>query len=612
MTGATLAWRLLRGANAFAAGSCAVLSRVQPGRCWGANAPLLAGVLPGGAARLPAAPQDWCFLAQALVRHAHEALELPPPAVVIEAEDLLVWRILDLPEAPRVFGAAVGWLRTAEERPMADTAELEQGLAALRRSQAADGTSWTLRCLAEAAERRPLPWQIEDSHARTLQFGEGRRRLLFRGAFTSQTSQMATKLARDKAATSRLLAAYGLPVPAQRVVRDAEEAWAAAVGIGLPVVVKPQRGARGQGVTVHLTGEVAVRQAYQAAAAFPGGVVVERFLSGRSYRVLVAGDRVVSVLEQEPASVVGDGSRSVAALVEAENRRREAVAGLYPIVADAESVALLADEGETLESVPARGRRLVLKRIPTRPQGGILTDVTASLHPDNARLLLRACRLVGVDLTGLDLIATDIARPFDAAAGIHEINAAPGLEGHLRYAPPAFADNLVAALCGATAARLPAALILGAGEILDAAALAAADALRQGVAPAVALVTSGGASIDGRPLPPLGRQTAPGDLAANYRRVARDPSVGLALVALDAATLCNRGFGASVFDLVLADDALRPRAGDLAHLLRHATRPGEPWAFLPFDRPAMTDRAGWREALASLARLASDGPPRRS
>ena len=96
-----------------------------------------------------------------------------------------------------------------------------------------------------------------------LGYGAQQRRIL--AAETDRTGAIAEAIAQDKELTRIAAAAVGVPVPDGRPVTDAEDAWAAAQEIGVPVVVKPQDGNQGRGVATNLTTREQVVAAYQAA-----------------------------------------------------------------------------------------------------------------------------------------------------------------------------------------------------------------------------------------------------------------------------------------------------------------------------------------------------------
>ena len=154
-----------------------------------------------------------------------------------------------------------------------------------------------------------------------MQLGYGVNQHRIRATMTSLTSSLAVDIASDKELTNRLLAAAGLPVPTSEVVRRADDAVRMARRIGYPVVLKPLDGNHGRGVAINLNTEEEVRAAFEEAydQSRRGYVLVESFISGKDYRVLVIGGHMVAIAERVPAHVIGDGVKTVAELVELTN-----------------------------------------------------------------------------------------------------------------------------------------------------------------------------------------------------------------------------------------------------------------------------------------------------
>ena len=107
-----------------------------------------------------------------------------------------------------------------------------------------------------AAMARNIPYR-RLTEGSMVQFGWGSKQRRIQAAETDRTSALAESIAQDKELTKTLLQSAGVPVPTGRPVANAADAWAAACEIGIedghPVVVKPQDGNQGKGVTVNLT-----------------------------------------------------------------------------------------------------------------------------------------------------------------------------------------------------------------------------------------------------------------------------------------------------------------------------------------------------------------------
>jgi cyanophycin synthetase len=289
--------------------------------------------------------------------------------------------------------------------------------------------------IVRAAQQRGIPVRRLNRDS-LIQLGHGALQRRSCTAETDRTSAVAEAVAQDKQLTRSLLEAVGVPVPEGRPVADAEDAWLAAQEIGPPVVVKPRDGNHGRGVATNLTTREQVVRAYAAARAEGESVMVERFIPGSDYRVLVVGDRVVAAALREPAQVFGNGRSTIAELIEEVNRDPRRSDGhatvLSRIKLDAVSLAVLAEQNQTPESVPPAGGRVLIRRNGNLSTGGTATDVTDRIHPETASRAVDAARAVGLDVAGVDVVATDIGQPLEAQGGaVVEVNAGPGLRMHL-------------------------------------------------------------------------------------------------------------------------------------------------------------------------------------
>src|SRR5205085_9598705 len=97
-----------------------------------------------------------------------------------------------------------------------------------------------------------------------VQLGYGVFQKRISASETSNTSSIAVDMCQSKPMTNRMLGAVGVPVPEGRTARSADEAWQIAQEVGMPVVLKPEAGNQGKGVTVDLKDEAGVRAAYAA------------------------------------------------------------------------------------------------------------------------------------------------------------------------------------------------------------------------------------------------------------------------------------------------------------------------------------------------------------
>jgi cyanophycin synthetase len=289
--------------------------------------------------------------------------------------------------------------------------------------------------IVQAAVARGIPYR-RLTEGSLVQFGWGSRQQRIQAAETGHTSAIAESIAQDKELTKDLLYAAGVPVPLGRSVSSAADAWAAAQEIGLPVVVKPRDGNQGKGVAVNLRSREAVEAAWAVAESFRDEVMVERYLPGNDFRLLVVGDRLVAAARRDPPLVTGDGSHTIRQLVDEVNKDPLRGAGhatsLTRIHLDEIALATLSSAGLTPDSVPAKGQRVVLRNNANLSTGGSATDITDHVHPKVAQRAVQAAQMVGLDICGVDVVCDGVHRPLEeTGGGIVEVNAAPGLRMHL-------------------------------------------------------------------------------------------------------------------------------------------------------------------------------------
>lgn len=313
------------------------------------------------------------------------------------------------------------------------------GLQAISRTVAETSLGVSTAALAAAARQRGIPVRRVGGLS-LLRFGHGCRKRLVWAALTDQTSAVGVDIASDKVLAKQLLAVAGVPVPDGTVATTPAEAAEAFTRIGRPVVIKPRDGNHGSNVTVGVASATSAIDAYRRASVTGREVIVEEYIGGTDYRVLIVDGRMVAAARLRPASVTGDGCHdivSLVALTNADPRRGEGhERPLTRIVLDSQSLGHLAGQGLDARSVPAAGQVVTLRRNANLSTGGTSADVTDLVHSDVAAMCCRAAAAAGLDVCGVDVRLADITAPILAGAdrpagAVIELNASPGLRMHL-------------------------------------------------------------------------------------------------------------------------------------------------------------------------------------
>jgi cyanophycin synthetase len=288
--------------------------------------------------------------------------------------------------------------------------------------------------IVNACRQKGIPYLRLDTDS-TIQLGYGARQKRIQATVTSQTSSMAVELAADKAETKRRLSQVNIPVPAGKVVQTEQALLTTLQQLSFPLTVKPLDGNHGRGVTTNIQSTEALLTAFRMAKLHSEDVLVEQFVQGNDYRLLVIDYKLCAVAQRIPAQIIGDGQSTIQQLVDQINfdpRRSDGHVNLLTkIEIDEATLNLLAEQNLTLESVLSDGCELFLKKTANLSTGGTAVDVTDDVHPDIRTMAERAARTIGLDICGIDLIAQDVTCPLtDSGAMIIEVNAGPGFRMH--------------------------------------------------------------------------------------------------------------------------------------------------------------------------------------
>lgn len=313
--------------------------------------------------------------------------------------------------------------------------DLAGRLADLSQRMAKSELGPSTQALADAARARGISVS-RIGPGSLLRLGTGRHARRVQATLTSETSCIASDIAGDKSLTKLVLGQAGIPVPrGQRLsVDDVNQAVAFWQTLGRSVVIKPCDGNQGKGVSLNLNTEPDIREACRIASRYSADLLVEEYIAGRHYRLLVVNGRLVAASERIPAHVVGNGHDTVSTLVEQVNadprRGSEHDKPLTRITIDEVALAVLARQGLQPDSIPAEQQVVWLRDNANLSTGGTAIDVTDWVHPELADMVERAVRAVGLDVAGVDLVCDSISESPASGGAIIEINAAPGIRMH--------------------------------------------------------------------------------------------------------------------------------------------------------------------------------------
>ncbi len=178
-----------------------------------------------------------------------------------------------------------------------------------------------------------------------------------------------------------------------------------------PLVVKPVRGAQGNGVKTDINNLDDLLKNLKK------DYLVEEQLEGENYRILVIDDKVISsVICREKPFIIGDGKTKFIDLINEKNETSP-----YKLVVDYD---LLNKSNITDSSIIEKNKKIIVNNVVNYHKGATLRYVPASdFHEDNIKMFSKINKIFGSRLSGIDFISKDISKSYkDGYGSIIELN----------------------------------------------------------------------------------------------------------------------------------------------------------------------------------------------
>ncbi len=331
--------------------------------------------------------------------------------------------------------AAKAAVRVAQALTDDEAYNLEDDIMRLREIREETRLGPSTGCIVDEAAKRGIPFIRLNKHS-LVQLGYGVHQKRIRATIASTTSNIAVDIACDKEETKALLLAAEIPVPNGTVIRSEAGLEEAVEKFGYPLVIKPIDGNHGKGNTTNITTWEQAVTALEAAQKYGRSSIIEKFITGVDFRILVINYKFICAALRTPASVTGNGKSTIQQLIDETNKDPRRGYGhekvLTQITIDSFTQIMLDEKKYSLETVPPKGELVMLKPTANLSTGGTSTDVTDEVHPDNIFMCERIAKIIGLDICGIDIMASDLRTPVSENGGaILEVNAAPGFRMHI-------------------------------------------------------------------------------------------------------------------------------------------------------------------------------------
>lgn len=331
--------------------------------------------------------------------------------------------------------AAKAAVRIAEALISGIEYSIEQDIEEMKKIWKENSLGPSTLSIVEEAERRGIPWTRlnDDSY---IQFGYGKNQVRIEATITGRTSHLAVEIACNKYRTKQLLEKGSIPTAGGGICSKSEELIDLIDQIGYPIVIKPYDCNHGRGVTTEIETIEKAKKALSFAQQYSNKVIVEKYIKGYDFRLLVINNKLVAAAKRIPAHIIGDGKKTIQELIILENKNPLRGEGhenvLTKIVIDEHTLDVLHKKNYNLQTIPSLDEIIYLKSTANLSTGGTAIDVTDNLHADNIVLAERVSQLINLDICGIDIVAPNLSSSlYDTGGAVIEVNAAPGFRMHL-------------------------------------------------------------------------------------------------------------------------------------------------------------------------------------
>jgi cyanophycin synthetase len=331
--------------------------------------------------------------------------------------------------------AAEASVRIAEALIAGEDYDIENDIMTMKKMRERERFGPSTASIVDEAVARKIPF-IRLNRSSLVQLGYGVNQVRFRATMTDKTSSIAVDIAGNKDETKRILQEQAIPVAKGMTISSEEDLEIALTQIGFPLVFKPLNGNHGKGATINVKTREEAIEAFAYAQKYSHRVILERFITGHDFRILVIDNRMVAAAQRVPANVVGNGKNTIQELIDIENSDPRRGYGhenvLTEITVDRDTLDLLDKKGYNLETIPPKSEIVYLKSTANLSTGGTSIDVTDMVHPQNVFMCERIARVIGLDICGIDIMAKNLTELLTENGGVVlEVNAAPGFRMHL-------------------------------------------------------------------------------------------------------------------------------------------------------------------------------------
>lgn len=309
--------------------------------------------------------------------------------------------------------------------------------------------SQSTQVLLDAARKKGIKAEVISKRFHLLKLTYNGVSSFIKGTSFHVNSQPVCLITNNKFLTKKILRVHKIDVPKSWLVRTPKEAREMVIKKNLfPCVLKPVKGTHGNRVFANIESLKEFDEVLPLVFNKPGeeNVLIEEYIKGKNYRLLVVGNKVSAVMERIPAHVIGDGINNIRQLIKKFNRNslvgEKYEKPLCKIKINGEVKRNLKKQKIKLTYIPKREEKIILRQNSNISTGGIGKDVTDKISNKMKKVAIKAAKAIGIVITGVDIIHEKSSEKFY----VLELNDCPGIDIHHYPAigkPRKVADDII-------------------------------------------------------------------------------------------------------------------------------------------------------------------------
>lgn len=282
----------------------------------------------------------------------------------------------------------------------------------------------TLQLLIKAAKKLEIKHQIVGKLG-FVRFQKGKKTTYVYRTKTPLNSYVSVYLSESKYLASKILQEASLPTQEYKLFSNPSLILKSARHSGFPLVIKPNIGSQGNGVTANINSEEELLAAVELAQKFHPKVALSPFYPGDDYRLLVLQGKVIAAIKRTPPKVTGNARKTIKQLIKEKNKKRKKH---HQIKIDSEVRRIIKKQGYQLSTVLPKGRTITLRANANWSTGGTVRTIKPEkFHPSIIQAALKATEALTLNLAAIDLIIKDPEKSLKKNGIILEVNANPGI-----------------------------------------------------------------------------------------------------------------------------------------------------------------------------------------